>query len=73
MTVWRIIATHLVAIYLGAGLFAGLLMERAVPAMNAAGVAFVALTWPRQIICARAETACSTTPPAWAFSFKEDA
>lgn len=54
----RIIATHLLALYLGAGLFGGLLMQRAIPAMNGVGVAFYAATWPRQIACARVSAGC---------------
>lgn len=57
-------------LYLGAGLFGGLLMERAIPAMNAVGVAFYATTWPMQIICARTTTECDPFGwvPMWAQS-----
>ena len=54
----------LLSAYLGAGLFAGLLMQRAIPALNPAGIAYMAVTWPRQIICARVDSGCSTEPPA---------
>lgn len=53
----------LTMMYFGAGLFAGLLMERAIPALNFVGVGYIALTWPGQIICARIEDGCSTMPP----------
>jgi hypothetical protein len=36
----------IVVVYLIIGLTAGLAMARAVPAMNALGVAYIALTWP---------------------------
>ena len=71
----RITVVTLLSAYLGAGLFAGLLMQRAIPAMNPLGVAYVAATWPRQIICARVESGCSTQPPEriapYLFSFGE--
>lgn len=60
--------------YLGAGLFAGLMMHRAIPALNPLGVAFIAATWPNQIRCARVESACDAVPE-WAgpyiFTFSE--
>lgn len=69
------IATHLLAAYLGAGLFSGLLMQRAIPALNPAGMAYIGLSWPQQIICARTDSGCDTAPPDWIapylFSFKE--
>ena len=61
----RIAAAALLCIYLGAGLFAGLLMQRAIPALNPLGVTYIALTWPYEIQCARTESNCSTDPPAW--------
>lgn len=60
----RTITACLLSAYLGAGLFAGLLMQRAIPALNPVGIAFMAVTWPRQIICARIDSGCSTEPPA---------
>lgn len=59
--------------YVGAGLFAGLLMQRAVPALNPLGVSYIAATWPMQIACARKSSGCSPMPPAslspYLFSF----
>ena len=59
----RVILTHLIAAYLGAGLFSGLLMQRAIPALNPLGVAYITLIWPDQIICARTNSGCDNTPP----------
>lgn len=71
----RFILTVTVSAYLGAGLFAGLLMQRAIPALNPLGVAYVAATWPRQIICARPEAGCDNAVPdaiaPYLFSFGE--
>lgn len=61
----RMTAVALLCIYLGAGLFAGLLMQRAIPALNPLGVTYIALTWPREIQCARTESNCSSDPPEW--------
>lgn len=62
--------------YVGAGLFAGLLMQRAIPALNPLGVAYIAATWPTQVICARRDSGCVASPPEaltpYLFSFPED-
>ena len=65
-------ATILLSMYLGAGLFAGLMMQRAIPALNPLGVAFITATWPNQIRCARVESGCNAVPSKLApylFSF----
>lgn len=61
----RFLLTVLISGYLGAGLFGGMLMQRAIPPMNALGVAYITLTWPRQMICATPDSGCSNTPPEW--------
>ena len=65
------------AMYLGAGLFAGLMMQRGIPALNPLGVTFIGLTWPNQVRCARVESACDPTGPEWLhpylFSFERTA
>ncbi|MGN6773138.1 MAG: hypothetical protein ACTHJQ_25315 [Rhizobiaceae bacterium] len=70
----RYILVSLVSAYLGAGLFAGLLYQRAIPAINPLGVALIAVTWPNQIRCARVSSGCKPVP-AWAspyiFTFQE--
>jgi hypothetical protein len=58
-------ATFAFAMYLGASLFAGLLVQRAIPPLNTLGVAVVGLTWPRQLQCARVSSNCDPMPPAW--------
>ena len=58
----RCFAIALVCMYLGAGLFAGLLMQRAIPAINTLGIAYIAASWPRQIICAREADNCDVLP-----------
>jgi hypothetical protein len=65
----RRILTHALSVYIGAGLFAGLLMKAAVPAINWIGVAYIAATWPVQIYCAPIRRECEVEPPDWAFSF----
>jgi hypothetical protein len=68
----RNIITHGLCFYLGAGLFGGLLMATAIPAMNVLGVAYFAATWPMQVYCARPTSECDYgTAPAWAFDQKE--
>ena len=64
-SILRMTAVALLCIYLGAGLFAGLLMQRAIPALNPLGITYIALTWPREIQCARTESDCSSDPPGW--------
>ena len=61
----RILAAFAVGAYLGAGLFAGLLTQRSIPALNAVGVTYIAATWPNQIRCARTAADCSPMPPEW--------
>ncbi|MBW3243407.1 hypothetical protein KUV57_12105 [Epibacterium sp. DP7N7-1] len=54
--------------YFGAGMFGGLVMQAAVPAMNGLGVAYYAATWPAFLHCARSDvTSCNplTLPPPW--------
>ena len=50
----RHILISVVYMYLGAGLFGGLMMKQAIPAMNWLGVTYYALTWPEFVYCARA-------------------
>ena len=57
--------THTIAVYLGAGLFAGLLMQQAIPALNGLGVAYIAATWPNQIRCAKVSAGCNAVPDEW--------
>lgn len=54
--------------YVGAGLFAGLLISAAVPPLNAIGIGYYALTWPAQVYCARLDRGCGgvTPSPKWA-------
>lgn len=70
----KLVITATTSAYIGAGLFAGLLMQRAIPALNPVGVIFIAATWPNQIRCARVESNCDAVPK-WAapyvFSFQE--
>lgn len=69
----RRVLTHLAAIYLGAGLFGGLMMGQAVPALNWLGIGYYALTWPAQVYCAPDYTRCDPLPnpdgAAWMFTF----
>lgn len=71
----RLLLVAALSAYLGAGTFAGLMMQRAIPALNPLGVAFIAATWPNQVRCARVSAGCDPTPPEWAqpylFTFPE--
>jgi hypothetical protein len=51
----KTIVTVIVSGYLGAGLFGGLVMQTAVPAMNTFGVAAYAVSWPGFLYCARSD------------------
>ncbi|MSU91876.1 hypothetical protein GE300_20075 [Rhodobacteraceae bacterium 2CG4] len=64
----RSLFSHALALYIGAGLFGGLLMAQAVPATTPVGVAYYTVTWPQQIYCARADRDCrriDEQAPAW--------
>lgn len=72
----RLVLTHILAAYIGAGLFSGLLMQRAIPAINPLGLAFIAVTWPEQIRCGGTVSECevpiervSERAQSWMFSF----
>jgi hypothetical protein len=76
---YKTILTIAASAYIGAGLFGGLVMQAAVPAMNSFGVAYYAATWPAFLTCARKDVAnCNplTLPPMWLsqhlFTFNED-
>lgn len=58
----RAALTHLLAAYLGAGLFLGLLTQRAIPAVNPVGIVIITLTWPNHIRCARIASGCKPIP-----------
>lgn len=66
--------SHLLAMYLGAGLFGGVLMAIAIPALNGFGVVYYMLTWPAHVYCAPAERECSAVPEpehaAWMFTLE---
>ena len=49
----RFIFTVVVSAYIGAGMFGGLVMQSAVPAMNTFGVVAYGVTWPAFLHCAR--------------------
>jgi len=51
-----------ISLYLGAGLFAGIMMQRAIPAINPVGIALIAITWPNQVRCARVSSGCDPIP-----------
>jgi hypothetical protein len=61
----RYAIVSILSAYIGAGLFAGLLMQRAIPALNPIGIALIAATWPNQIRCARLDAGCKPIPQ-WA-------
>ena len=45
------ILTHLLAMFVGAGLFGGITIGAAIPAMNIYGVVYYVITWPITIYC----------------------
>lgn len=64
---YRHIATHLLALYIGAGLFGGIIMSRVLP-LTGVGIAYYAATWPQQVYCAAPERGCfaqSDYLPIW--------
>lgn len=58
----RLCAVSIVSLYLGAGLFAGVMMQRAIPAISPIGIGFIAITWPNQVRCARVSSGCEPIP-----------
>lgn len=58
----KIIFTHLLTAYLSVGIFSGVLLQRAVPALNILGITYVTITWPNMIRCARASSNCDALP-----------
>lgn len=66
----RQVATHALALYLGAGIFGGTLMAQAIPAMNWLAVAVYAALWPGFVYCAPVARDCDVMDifPMWAQS-----
>jgi hypothetical protein len=64
-----------ITLYLGAGLFCGLLFSVSIPELNPAGIGYLTLTWPRVIYCAPEIRGCAPIGPSWVrpylFSFEE--
>lgn len=58
----KLCAVAIVSLYLGAGLFAGVMMQRAIPAITPVGIVFIAATWPNQVRCARKSAGCDPIP-----------
>ena len=62
--------------YVGAGLFAGLLFKAAIPALNPYGFTYIVASWPALIYCAPKSRGCDGLPPSWLgpylFSFDEN-
>ena len=76
MTVLRILATHLIALYIGAGLFGGITMSTFLP-LNWLGVTYYTLTWPEHLYCAQVGCGPVLTylPPhmqAWFFDLESN-
>lgn len=75
---WKKLLTHLMAMYLGAGIFGGFVMYHSIPAMNVIGVAAYAVTWPNFLYCARQDNDCIAMDfiplkyKAYMFNFEED-
>ena len=64
----RPILTHLLALYLGAGLFGGVVMATHLP-LSWLGVTYYTITWPEHIYCARPASNCAPVLskfPPWA-------
>ena len=58
----RYVCVSLLSVYFGAGLFGGLLMKQAIPAINPLGVAYYAATWPGHVYCASTVRDCDSFP-----------
>ena len=72
----RYIIVSFLSMYLGAGLFGGLIMKQAIPEMNGLGVAYYAVTWPEHVYCAPVHRGCKpllarfpVRAQAWFFTF----
>ena len=61
----RLIFSHGIAVYLGAGVFAASLMGSAIPAINWLGYAYITAAWPHMVYCAPVERGCDPMPPQW--------
>lgn len=63
----KLIATHLLAAYLGAGIFSGTLLAQAIPALNIVGIAYNAVMWPAMVYCAPVARDCDPlgSTPEW--------
>lgn len=61
----KTIIVFVAGLYLGAGLFAALLVGAAIPALNVIGKVHLAVIWPVVIYCAPASRGCSATSPEW--------
>lgn len=64
--VWR----TFVVFYIVVGLLMGAGMNRAIPAINAKGVAYITVTWPGFVVAAAFGTP-NPPVPSWAFSFED--
>jgi hypothetical protein len=63
----RTFITHLAAVYFGAGLSMGLVMNQVVP-LSHFGVVYYAMTWPESVYCARPGAECfgqASYLPVW--------
>ena len=67
----RSVISHALAVYIGAGLFAGFILQVSIPAINALGIGYISITWPMQIYCAPAARQCGA-PPAWACTLGDE-
>jgi hypothetical protein len=57
----------ILGVYLAIGLFWGLLAKTAIPAINPAGVAYIAASWPAWL----RGSPLHLPVPTWAFSFQD--
>ncbi|WGM47698.1 hypothetical protein KOAAANKH_02580 [Brevundimonas sp. NIBR10] len=55
-------------VYVGIGFTVALLLSQAMPAINLAGAAYIAATWPAWV----KGSPISLPVPVWAFTFKAD-
>ena len=63
----KTIITHLIALYLGAGIFGGAMLYSAMPALNIFGAGIQAVMWPAMVYCVPKERNCNPLAylPEW--------
>lgn len=65
----KLLLTHLIAFYLGAGVFGALLVKQGVPPINLLGMSYLIGMWPKVLYCTPVNRGCEPMPPEWLAPF----